>query len=451
MVGEAAALHDPLTGNGVTAAFRHAADGTRLILAALERGHLTPRQRRVYDANLRRMGQMFNHGIETAVYDWPLRNGLGLTMSQVVYTVCAFVLNALYTRIRPGGRLSMPAFGALIQIGRIWIDGWTLLGRLAALLLRSRAEPGAASGGVDLREAVSTTRMAYRVAGSGPPVLLLHGMPTSGRLWDLLVERLAPHFTCIVVDLPGLGASPPLPGPPDLDCMAQELEALRRTLALPTWRVVGHDAGAAVVVHYAALHPERVERLALLSAPIFPELRPPWLFRLLRLPVLGRIVAPLAVPALFRVGLPSLLARTTPAAGARAARAEIQAILEDFQRPFRGRAGARRLLWLVRWGDPRAVLGRTAALLPLLTAPTLVVHGSRDKTVPRSFARRAAEAIPGARAVELDGGHFLPLDAPEALGAELAAFLTAPEEANGAEPQGAGVTSGFRTGRSNGA
>lgn len=141
MMGEAAALHDALTGNGVTAAFRHAADGTRLILAALERGHLTPRQRRVYDANVRRMGRMFNHSIETAVYDWPIRNGLGVTAAQVIYTSCAFILNALYTRFRPGGRPSMLVFGALMQAARVWIDGWTLLGRLVATLRRSRAVP----------------------------------------------------------------------------------------------------------------------------------------------------------------------------------------------------------------------------------------------------------------------------------------------------------------------
>jgi len=141
MMGEAAALHDALTGNGVTAAFRHASEATRLILASRERGHLTARQRRVYDANVRRMGRMFNHGIETAVYDWPIRNGLGITASQVVYTVCAFVLNALYTRFRPGGRWSMLAFGALMQGAWAWIEGWTLLGRLAAVLRRSRAEP----------------------------------------------------------------------------------------------------------------------------------------------------------------------------------------------------------------------------------------------------------------------------------------------------------------------
>jgi pimeloyl-ACP methyl ester carboxylesterase len=190
---------------------------------------------------------------------------------------------------------------------------------------------------------------------------------------------------------------------------------LRADLALPAWSVVGHDAGAVVAVHYAARHPERLERLALLSPPLFPELRPPAVFRLLRLPGIGNVVAPLAVLALWKGGLRSMLDRPTPA---------LDDILEDFRRPFRGRSGARRLLWLLRWGDPQEVLGRTAALLPGIDVPTLVLQGRRDGVVPQSFTRRAAAAIPGARASYLDAGHFLPLDAPEALCAELAPFLT---------------------------
>ena len=251
-------------------------------------------------------------------------------------------------------------------------------------------------------------------------MLFLHGYPTSGRLWDLVVERLACRFTCIAVDLPGLGGSPPLPGPPDPARMAQEVELLRADLALPSWCVVGHDAGAVVAVHYTVHHPERVARLALLSPPLFPELRPPWIFRLLRMRGIGNVAAPLVVLALWKGGLRSMLDRPTPA---------FDGILEDFRRPFRGRSGARRLLWLVRWGDPEEVLGQTAALLPRITLPTLVLQGRRDSAVPQSFAQRAAAAIPGARAVYLDAGHFLPLDAPEDLCGELAPFLA------GAPPQ----------------
>lgn len=258
------------------------------------------------------------------------------------------------------------------------------------------------------------SQLAYRRSGSGPPVLFLHGYPTSRRLWDPVIAVLDSRFTCIAADLPGLGESPPLPGRPDPDAVAREIEALRTDLGFESWSVVGHDAGAVAAVHYAAAHPRRTDRLVLISPPIFPELRPPAIFAVLRKRGLGELLAPLALLVLWKGGLRSQLDRPTPA---------VDEILEDFRRPFRGRGGAQRMLWLVRWGDPREVLARTAALLPRIEAPTLVLHGRRDRTVPQSYTTRAAAAIPGARAGSLDGRHFLPLDAPEALSAELAAFL----------------------------
>jgi pimeloyl-ACP methyl ester carboxylesterase len=257
--------------------------------------------------------------------------------------------------------------------------------------------------------------MHYRVLGSGPAVLFVHGIPTSGRLWDPLVDRLAERFTCVVVDLPGFGESPP-PRAADRDPahLAVELERLREELAIPRWHVVGHDAGATIAVHYAAAHADRVARLVLMSAPVFPEFEPPWFFRLLRLPVVGDLVAPLLVFAIWHGGIQALVERPSPAT---------DAAIAAFRQPFRGLAGGRRLAWLVRWGDPVEVLGRTADLLPRLTAETLVLHGRRDGAIPPSFAERAAAAIPRARAELYDSGHFLPLNLPAEISRELAGFL----------------------------
>jgi pimeloyl-ACP methyl ester carboxylesterase len=257
--------------------------------------------------------------------------------------------------------------------------------------------------------------MNYRLRGSGPAVLFVHGIPTSGRLWDPLIERLAPRFTCIAVDLPGFGDSPP-PRAADREPvhLAEELEALRAELAIPRWHVVGHDAGAAIAVHYAAAHADRVARLVLMSAPVFPEFDPPWFFRLLRLPVAGDLAAPLLVFAIWHGGIQALVERPS---------AETTEALAAFRRPFRGLAGGRRLAWLVRWGNPAEILGRTAALLPRLAAETLVLHGRRDGAIPQSFAERAAIAIPRARLHIYDSGHFLPLNLPAEISRELEGFL----------------------------
>jgi pimeloyl-ACP methyl ester carboxylesterase len=249
--------------------------------------------------------------------------------------------------------------------------------------------------------------MNYWVRGSGPPILFIHGIPTAGRFWDFVVERLQDRRTCVVVDLPGMGASPPLSdGSRDPRRLAEELDTLRQDLGFTSWSVTGHDAGSTIAVHYAAAYPDRTRRLALLSPPVFPEFRPPWFFNLIRMPVLGDLLAPVMVLLIWNGGIQSIIERHNPA---------LPEILESFRKPFRGLAGARRLAWVVRWGKPGEVLGRTAGMLGRISAPTLILQGERDGAIPKSFAQRASEIIPGAQVEFFDTGHFLPLNVPEAL------------------------------------
>src|SRR5436305_9915522 len=179
---------------------------------------------------------------------------------------------------------------------------------------------------------MSNRTINYWVRGTGPAILFIHGIPTGGRLWDLIVERLESEHTCVVVDLPGLGASPPLPdGSLDPGRFAQEMDTLRQELAFPSWHVAGHDAGATVAVHFAAAYPERTQRLILLSPPVFPEFQPPWFFGLLRIPLLGELLAPAIVLLIWHGGMQFIIVRRDPS---------LPEILESFHKPFRGWRGA---------------------------------------------------------------------------------------------------------------
>jgi pimeloyl-ACP methyl ester carboxylesterase len=129
--------------------------------------------------------------------------------------------------------------------------------------------------------------------GSGYPVLFIHGIPTSNQIWTGVIDRLSPSFNCLAIDLPGLGRTPKYSQRlGDLQGLAGHIEQLRITHNIDKWHVVGHDAGCAIAVHYAHQFQHRVGRLALLSPALFPELKPFYLFRLLRKPVLGEILAP---------------------------------------------------------------------------------------------------------------------------------------------------------------
>ena len=136
MIGEAASMPDPLTGNGVTSGIRHARHAVDAILSARNRDEIDARRRRVYTKHVARLGHSFNAHIENAVYRHPLRWGLGLQTATYVYTFFAFFMNALHARFDPRGRFGMAVFGALFAVARLWIGGWMVVARIALLCRR---------------------------------------------------------------------------------------------------------------------------------------------------------------------------------------------------------------------------------------------------------------------------------------------------------------------------
>ncbi len=130
LVGEAGALADPLTANGVTAAFRHAQDATDFIKASFTRGSLTSRQRYVYDRHTRHIAHAFNHSIEKSAYSWDLRWGISEKGAEQIYTIFSYSINAFYSKWRPQSLVGLAAWEALLSLVDFWIDSWALIGRL---------------------------------------------------------------------------------------------------------------------------------------------------------------------------------------------------------------------------------------------------------------------------------------------------------------------------------
>ena len=146
LAGEAASMPDPLTGNGVTSAIRHARYATAALVAA-GAGRAIPEARRIwYSSHVQRLGHSFNAHIENAVYQQPLRWGLGVPTATVVYTAFGFFMNALYARFDPQGPLGMACFRLFFLFSRLWIAAWTLLARVILLLRRAKPRPAVALG-----------------------------------------------------------------------------------------------------------------------------------------------------------------------------------------------------------------------------------------------------------------------------------------------------------------
>ena len=244
--------------------------------------------------------------------------------------------------------------------------------------------------------------MHVRVSGSGHPVLFLHGIPTGGCLWGPMVEHMSARMRCLVVDLPYDFR--------DLCALAGSLEEVRRAHGVRQWHIVAHDGGCVIAAHYAHRFPNRVARLGLLSPSLLPELKPFYLFRPLRKPVVGELLAPAVSSLFWKVAMPRALAGRG-------------AVIEELRAPFRGWRGPWRLMHWLRWGDPAEVLAAMPHLLPRINAPAAIFHGLQDPAVPAAFAERTARLLPNSQLMLLRAGHFLPLDAPTVLARELLRFF----------------------------
>jgi len=117
--GEAASMVDPITANGVTAALRHAAEASSLILKYRSRGRLSRRARICYSGRIEQMAKFFNGGIEKIVYDPPVRNRIGLPKAGTIYTAPAWSMNAVYARLKPSGIFSTLLLSSLLGMFRL--------------------------------------------------------------------------------------------------------------------------------------------------------------------------------------------------------------------------------------------------------------------------------------------------------------------------------------------
>ena len=119
-------------------------------------------------------------------------------------------------------------------------------------------------------QTVGDIEIAYRMAGDGPPLLLLHGFPQTNMMWHKIAPRLAERYTVIAADLRGYGDS----GHPASDAshaayskraMAEDMAGLMSALGHDSFMVAGHDRGGRVAHRLARDHGERVSRLAVLD------------------------------------------------------------------------------------------------------------------------------------------------------------------------------------------
>lgn len=195
----------------------------------------------------------------------------------------------------------------------------------------------------------------YTSYGSGPPLVLVHGLAGSTRWWRRNIRVLSPHFKIYLVDLPGFGLSGAF----------QPLASL--TEVLPSWldwmglekvHVVGHSMGGYLTIALAANHPERVDRLCLIDSvgiPIKDNLQG-MMRRVVRAVQHGSFTfIPTVVSDGLRAGIPNLISLTN-----------------------------------------EIVQVDATEMLPKIQAPTLILWGTRDVVLPPELGITMSEVIPNA-------------------------------------------------------
>lgn len=272
-------------------------------------------------------------------------------------------------------------------------------------------------------------KRAFRVAGSGPAILLIHGIGDNSTTWSTVQSKLAQRFTVIAPDLLGHGKSDKPRADYSVAAYANGMRDLLSVLDIDKVTVVGHSLGGGVAMQFAYQFPQLVERLILVGAGgVTKDVN--IALRIASLPMGSEALAflrlPLVLPTLQVAGRvagtvfgSTPLGRDLP---------DVLRILADLPEPTASSAFARTLRAVVDWrGQVVTMLDRCYLTQ---SVPVQLIWGSGDSVIPVSHARMAHAAMPGSHLEIFDGsGHFPFHDDPDRFVEVLEQFISSTEPA----------------------
>jgi pimeloyl-ACP methyl ester carboxylesterase len=281
------------------------------------------------------------------------------------------------------------------------------------------ATSGARDGG--LRFHAVETRIgpiSAMEAGTGDPVILLHGLGATKASFLPTVAALARSRRTIAIDLPGFGDSAkPLSGRYDPKFFARTVVAVLDALELERADVIGNSMGGRVALEVGLRHGDRARRLVLLAPSLAWRRGRPWATLLRAVPPQLGAIQPAPRRVVERIVRGAIRGGEDgwTAAG-------VDEFLRSYLTP-RGRAAfyaAARNIYLEEPDGPKGFWTR----LPELRNESMFVWGRQDPLVPIAFARHVREALPNARHLELNCGHVPQLERPRVTHERIAAFLS---------------------------
>lgn len=258
----------------------------------------------------------------------------------------------------------------------------------------------------------------YREAGQGKPVVFVHGYLVDGRLWDGVVDSLADRCRCIAPDWP-IGAQQVAMKPhADLTPygIAATIAAFLEALDLTDVTIVGNDSGGAMSQVLVTRHPERIGRLVLTNCDTHENF-PPGIFKAMppiaALPGgMALLAAPFRIPALARAAFKPFARTPIP-----------PELVASWMAPGLHDPGVKRDAKKVTAGMNKRYTLEAAEKLRGSQLPILLAWAPGDTYFPLKYAQRLAGEAGNAKIVEIpDAKTFVPLDQPQRLADEIAAF-----------------------------
>lgn len=263
------------------------------------------------------------------------------------------------------------------------------------------------------RIALDGVSLAYKVEGTGPPLVLIHSHFYTMRQWQTWVDILAQDFTVIRYDLTSHGLTGPDPSHDYSRARGTLLLAkLLDHLQIERASVAGSSTGGALAWYFAAHYPQRIDKLILINAPGMPRVTNKYMER--GMPDWGWLAFYLIPEKLFKPFLEAAVVDNTLITDEG---------VHEFHQMYRG-AGNR----MAEFGRMRAwERGDIAPDLGKIRAPTLILWGEKNPQLPVEHVAQYAEKLINAASIDHhiypDVGHVIPLELPEQSAADVRDFL----------------------------
>ena len=255
--------------------------------------------------------------------------------------------------------------------------------------------------------------LSYIDQGDGDPVVLLHGIPTWSYLWHELIPRLSKSHRVLAPDLPGFGFSDKSDRfDRSIARQAEWIDQWLEQLGIERAAIIAHDIGGGVALRLATLFPNRVTRLCVMNSVCYDSWPIELMLQFGHPEAYRKMSASTAITTLkqaLKMGF-----ATSPA----------DDLLEALLAPYQTEVGKLSLIRNAAALNTNLTTEITR-LLPKISVPVSLLWGEDDKFQLVKYGERLASDIPGARFVrQKNARHFVMVDQPEEVAAELSHFLS---------------------------